>query len=252
MSFPLSKLKEIIRELIRQELAEASTTGAFDGGEGPPRTPYAFTKKGDEKKKKKKMVKVSGGYELAENRYYTYKNDPDRTPKVKIGQSVKEIRDAIKELDRVIAMNVRLKKEMNVDSRQYWKRTHKQLQTVSEKLITMAQKLGQLYWWTMRLKRLIFPHTNEFQNVNIISDYMQNDSAFYRARLSPFYKTHTVIYKEGKYRRNRAIKNMEGIVKDAYRKYMRKFDDTFVLMQNEVKQIATIFIDELEKNFSEE
>jgi len=45
---------------------------------------------------------------------------------------------------------------------------------------------------------------------------------------------------------------MEGIVKDAYRKYMRKFDDTFVLMQNEVKQIATIFIDELEKNFSEE
>ena len=42
-------------------------------------------------------------------------------------------------------MNVRLKKEMNVDSRQYWKRTHKQLQTVSEKLITMAQKLGQLY-----------------------------------------------------------------------------------------------------------
>ena len=33
---------------------------------------------------------------------------------------------------------------------------------------------------------------------------------------------------------------------------MRKFDDTFVLMQNEVKQIATIFIDELEKNFSEE
>lgn len=81
---------------------------------------------------------------------------------------------------------------------------------------------------------------------------MQNDSAFYRARLSPFYKTHMVIHKDGKYRRNRAIKNMEGIVKDAYRKYMRKFDDTFVLMQNEVKQIATIFIDELEKNFSEE
>lgn len=81
---------------------------------------------------------------------------------------------------------------------------------------------------------------------------MQNDSAFYRARLSPFYKTHMVIQKNGKYRRNRAIKNMEGIVKDAYRKYMRKFDDTFVLMQNEVKQIATIFIDELEKNFSEE
>ena len=87
----------------------------------------------------------------------------------------------------------------------------------------------------MRLKRLLFPHTNEFQNVNIISDYMQNDSAFYRARLSPFYKTHTVIYNEGKYRRNRAIKNMEGIVKDAYRKYMRKFDDTFVFFVQQVQ-----------------
>ena len=39
------KLKEIIRELIKQELPEASVTGNIDGGEGPPKTPYAFGKK---------------------------------------------------------------------------------------------------------------------------------------------------------------------------------------------------------------
>ena len=33
------KLKEIIRELIRQELEEVSVTGSIDGGEGFPRTP---------------------------------------------------------------------------------------------------------------------------------------------------------------------------------------------------------------------
>ena len=38
------KLKEIIRELIRKELAEVSVTGNIDGGEGPPKTPYAFGK----------------------------------------------------------------------------------------------------------------------------------------------------------------------------------------------------------------
>ena len=45
MSTKVSKLKEFIRNLIKQELKEleeASVTGNLDGGEGPPRTPYAF------------------------------------------------------------------------------------------------------------------------------------------------------------------------------------------------------------------
>ena len=45
------KLKEIIRELIRQELEEVSVTGSIDGG-GPPRTPYRFS--GGRKKDKDK------------------------------------------------------------------------------------------------------------------------------------------------------------------------------------------------------
>ena len=38
------KIKEIIRRLIRKEMEEASMTGNLDGGEGPPKTPYAFSK----------------------------------------------------------------------------------------------------------------------------------------------------------------------------------------------------------------
>lgn len=49
------KLKEIIRELIRKELAEVSVTGNIDGGEGPPKTPYAFGK--NRKKIKRKKMK---------------------------------------------------------------------------------------------------------------------------------------------------------------------------------------------------
>jgi len=52
------KLKEIIKELIRQELEEVSVTGSIDGGEGPPKTPYAFSsgKKKDKEKEKKNNI----------------------------------------------------------------------------------------------------------------------------------------------------------------------------------------------------
>ena len=54
MSINLETLRNFIREIIEQELQEASVTGNIDGGEGPPKTPYAF-----KKKKKKKDESMS-------------------------------------------------------------------------------------------------------------------------------------------------------------------------------------------------
>ena len=54
MSMPIERLRNYIREIIKQELDEASVTGNIDGGEGPPKTPYAF-----KKKKKKKDESIS-------------------------------------------------------------------------------------------------------------------------------------------------------------------------------------------------
>ena len=58
------KIKEIIRRLIRKEIEEASMTGNLDGGEGPPKTPYAFQTKPKSKKdkKKEKAITTAGGY----------------------------------------------------------------------------------------------------------------------------------------------------------------------------------------------
>ena len=58
----LETLKKYIKELIKQELDEASMTGALDGGEGPPKTPYAFTGKRKKDKKKKDDIVKAGGY----------------------------------------------------------------------------------------------------------------------------------------------------------------------------------------------
>ena len=139
------KLKEIIRELIRQELEEVSVTGNLDGGEGPPRTPYAFYGGRKKDKEKKKKIAQAGGYtKVHEGKYHEYRNDESMTPKQKIGKSMRDIRDSLNELDKLVKMNVRLKNELNVDSRSYWKNTHKALRRVSERLVKLANKVGQL------------------------------------------------------------------------------------------------------------
>ena len=81
---------------------------------------------------------------IGEGRYHDWRNDESLTPKQKIGQSVKEIRDSLNELDKRIKMNLKLKTELNVDSRDYWRNTHKALTKISERLVKMANKVGNL------------------------------------------------------------------------------------------------------------
>ena len=202
----LSKLKEYIREIIKDELEEASTSANVPGYQ----TSFAFSDPKKDKKKKKKRDLGSTGYNyvseeitsagyseigkrgrylplatkefikalkkqddreviknieyiadlmdfmkdtlknkkynesINEGKYHDYRNDETLTPKQKIGKSMREIRDSLNNLDKVVKMNVRLKNELNVDSRSYWKNTHKALNKISERLVKLANKVGQL------------------------------------------------------------------------------------------------------------
>ena len=212
-----AKLKEIVRELIKKEVEEASTSSATPGYQ----TPYAFSGGRKKDKKKKKKIANAAGYNvvrenvneqskviksidnlakknkygtvtgtqmngktanmimkiynhpkmkkhkkaldtftsdelvnltitlpktlgLNEGRYHDYRNDESMTPKQKIGRSMREIRDSLNELNKLVKMNVRLKNELKVDSRSYWKNTHKALNKISERLVKLANKVGQL------------------------------------------------------------------------------------------------------------
>ena len=136
------KLKEIIRELIKQELKEVSVTGGIDGGEGPPKTPFAFGKK---KKKEDEISTNSTGYKkVYEGKYHDYRNDDTMSSKQKIGRSMREVRDGLNHLEKLVKMNVRLKNELSVNSDSYWKNTHKALHKISERLVKLANKVGQL------------------------------------------------------------------------------------------------------------
>ena len=138
----MDKLKEIIRELIKKELGEASTSAATPGYQ----TPYAFTGKSAKGKKKKKKISTnSTGYDVVkEGKYHNYRNDESMTPKQKIGHSMREVRDSLQQLEGLVKMNVKLKNELKVNSQSYWKNTHKALNKISERLVKLANKVGQL------------------------------------------------------------------------------------------------------------
>ena len=80
-----------------------------------------------------------------EGKYHAWRNDESLTPKQKIGRSMREIRDHLTEIDKLTKMNVRLKREMGVDSRDYWKNTHKALSKISERLVKLAKRVGEIY-----------------------------------------------------------------------------------------------------------
>ena len=81
---------------------------------------------------------------LGEGRYHDWRNDESLTPKQKIGKSIREVRNSLNELNKTINMNLKLKNELQVDSRDYWKTTHKALKNISEKLVKLAGKVGNL------------------------------------------------------------------------------------------------------------
>ena len=211
MSIKVEVLRKYIRELIKQELEEASVTGNIDGGAGPPKTPAAFRKKNSKKIKKagheeghkdpaifgftkvseakfhvkteigsviidaggkgEAVMKVAKALKkgrkgiisvnrvgvskakqvdkklenVTEGKYHDYRNDESLSPKQKIGYSMREVRDKLNELDKLVKMNVRLKNEIGVDSTSYWKRTHTAMKKISERLVKLANKVGQLY-----------------------------------------------------------------------------------------------------------
>ena len=211
MSTKISKqrFKEILKNLIRKEIEEASTTVTAGGGEGQGihyDTPKAFSTGsghptdgevgGYEKVNEAKWavtidlgIKVGDGKvivdagskgaaitmvakrlkqgrngiksvsrvqpafgkqidkkieNVSEGRYHQYRNDDSLTAKQKIGHSMREVRDKLTELSKLIDMNVKLKNELSVDSKSYWKNTHKAMSKISERLVKLANKVGKL------------------------------------------------------------------------------------------------------------
>ena len=136
-----SELIELLKELIRQELEEVSTSSATPGY----MSPYAFSGKG--KMDRRKQIASGSGYvseDINEGRYHDWRNNEEFTPRQKIGKSMREVNYTLKNLSKQIDMAVRLKSELKVDSSSYWKTTHKALGKIAERLVRLSNKIGKL------------------------------------------------------------------------------------------------------------
>ncbi len=168
----LDKFKQYIQESKKaeEELDEASATGNLDGGEGPPKTPYAFhdmedDKKGSGKKKqkqnattatdftlvkemdsmyKKMMAMIHETGQLNETSYRDFKKDPTSTPQQKVNRGIMEVNKMLGEMEKIVHNNLRLKTEMGVQSNHFWKATGKRFAKINERMVRIANRLKEL------------------------------------------------------------------------------------------------------------
>jgi len=161
----IKELNDKFEEYESGDIDEANVTSNLDGGEGPPRTPMAFSKSNDEDdlddegievlgyKKTKKSSKHTKAMEAFENKmeslineisYKEYKKDDSRKDYQKINDSIKKINSMMYKMERIVNQNSRLKQESGVHNGQYWKSTQARFQKISERMVRVARKIKEL------------------------------------------------------------------------------------------------------------
>jgi len=176
-----NRLKEIIRGIVKEiqseeELDEMSVTGNVAGYD----TPAAFSKPGQTKKKNNRLASVTGGTVvddleetkilnlkqekekstaakkepgaeiadvsgmiMAENRWVALKKE-DGSAKAKIGKGITSIKQQLGEVEKFVNWYSKLKTENGVTKDDYYKRTHKSLHKIKERLMNLSEKIRTL------------------------------------------------------------------------------------------------------------
>lgn len=143
------------------ELAEASTSAGVPGyltpnafGHEAPEsaiTAFGMKKTGKPNKNTKSLKEssyktmMSEMYDiLEEGKYNDIKNDPTVSAKKKVNYAIAEVYTKLYEIEKIISKNMKLKTEMNVDNRMYWKSTKDKLSKLSERLNRVSNYLKNL------------------------------------------------------------------------------------------------------------
>ena len=150
--------RELVREVIRKELDEMTTTWAVAGYD----TPRAFRGKSVKNKKKIKDIAEKLGWKLTKrgqealdrkvdelisegtSKYYKFRNDQEKTARQKIGLSIREAKKALGYVNAQLKILSRYKNEFGYTADSYWKRTLKDIYRIEERLVKISQKLREL------------------------------------------------------------------------------------------------------------
>ena len=151
-------LRKLIREVIRRELDEISTTASVGGY----LTPHAFAGKSLISRKKIRAVAEKLGWKLTKrgkealnlkvdeiinegtSKYYLFRNDQEKTARQKIGLSIREAKKALGHVNAQLKILSRYKNEFGYSANSYWKQTLKDIYRIEERLVKISHKLREL------------------------------------------------------------------------------------------------------------
>ena len=164
---------ERIEELVGLTIDEMSTTGSAPGYN----TPNAFSKSGKEDENnnaekvgmKKKAISKRNTKNLKESTYKKmmsvlseanttkfsknlvesvsyreFKQDPTCSPQQKVNKGIAEVNKMLREMEKIVTNNLKLKNEMGVKSDHFWKSTGSRFAKINERMTRISNKLKEL------------------------------------------------------------------------------------------------------------
>ena len=109
----------------KDELDEMNTTASAPGYS----TPFAF-----KKKKKKEVNEVS---------YGDFKRNTESSPRQKIAKGIRQVNKMIKEIEKIVSHNFRLKTELDMNSGTFLSSTNKQVHEIGAQLKRLENKIRE-------------------------------------------------------------------------------------------------------------
>ena len=88
-------------------------------------------------------IAAISGMELTENRWVALKKE-DGSAKAKIGKGITSIKQQLGEVEKFVNWYSKLKTENGVTKDDYYKRTHKSLHKIKERLMNLSEKIRTL------------------------------------------------------------------------------------------------------------
>jgi hypothetical protein len=89
------------------------------------------------------MEVAADGLHLAENRWLALKKE-DGSAKSKIGKGISSIQNQLSEVEKFVNWYSKIKSENGVKKEDYYKRTHKSLHKIKERLMNLSEKIRTL------------------------------------------------------------------------------------------------------------
>ena len=130
--YNMGKIQNVIK-IFADRMNETNTTGtgaSFNAGSGEGyATPYAF-----KKKRKKDINEVS---------YRDFKRNTESSPRQKIARGISQVNKMIKEIEKIVSHNFRLKTELDMNSGTFLKSTNKKIHELGARLKQLENKLRE-------------------------------------------------------------------------------------------------------------